>query len=162
MHIKYDVILVEASYIKDVYWQFNNSTSITFHCLLSNFCNAVIGGCQISLIRQTDGKSINKAIPIVGSSSVVEVTFDELNISDTYTFTAYAVSQDLMKHMGRPVSGVILRPAVTTTSSSFSIISPTPSTAVLTISDNPVTSISTSTTTFGSRLALPTQSMMIG
>ena len=92
---------VEASYIKDVYWQFNNSTSITFQCVLSNFCNVVIGGCKVSLIGHTDGKSFNQATTAVRGSSVVEVTFDEFNTSDTYTFTAYAVSQDLVTPMGR-------------------------------------------------------------
>ena len=58
--------------------------------MLSNFCN-VIGGCKVSLIGHTDGKSFTQTIPVVRGSSVVEVTFYEMNTSDTYTFTAYAI-----------------------------------------------------------------------
>ena len=43
---------------------------------------------------------------------------------------------------------------MTSTSSLYYIVSPTPSTAVLTMPDNPVTSTSTST---GSRVILPSQ-----
>ena len=120
----------------------------------------IIGGCKVSLIGHTDGKTFNQATTVVRGGSVVEVTFDELNTSDTYTFTAYAISQDLVTPMGRPVGGVILRPAMTSTSSSYYIISPTPSAAVLTMLDNPVTSTWISTST-RSRVILPTEPPLV-
>ena len=49
----------------------------------------------------------------------------------------------MMTPIGRPVSGII--PTMAITSSSYDIISPTTSAAILTVSTNPVTRLSAST-----------------
>ena len=101
-------------------------------------------------------------MPIVEGRSIVEVHFDNLNFSDVYNFNAYAVSQDLMTPIGKPVSGII--PAIAITSSSYDMISPTTSAAILTVSTNPVTKLSTSTasSTLGLQSIVPIQSILTG
>lgn len=143
---------VVANHVKEIYWQLNNDTSVTFHCVLSNVCNTVIGGCVISLIRQDDGKSVNITIPVIGDSKTVEGSFDKLNLSESYLFTATAVSQDLVIPIGKPVSGII--PAVTLNNISHDAES-SMLTTVSTVSEITVTSTQTSTASYPFGLRLP-------
>lgn len=96
----------------------NNRTSITFHCVFSHSCGALIGGCTVTLTRQTVGRSINQTEAVAGGSKVVEVSFNNLNFSESYNYSASFVRQDLVTRTRRSFSGII--PAMTFDNSSYS------------------------------------------
>lgn len=96
----------------------NNNTSITFHCVFSHSCGALIGGCTITVISQTAGISINQTEAVVGGSKVVEVSFNNLNFSESYNYSASFIRQDLVIPIGGLFNGII--PAMRFDSSSYS------------------------------------------
>ncbi|XP_065908834.1 uncharacterized protein [Dysidea avara] len=140
--LRSDPIIAVASYFQDIYWQFKSSTSITFRCTLSNSCSRVIGGCMVSLSKQ-GGQDTNLTIPVVGRNNIVEGTFDDLDLSITYSYTASAVRRDLTTPLGRAISGAI--PPImfdTTTFSTTSTVFSTTSTVFSTTSRTSSKSIS--------------------
>lgn len=62
---------------------------------------------MVSLIRQVDERSINQTIPVVERKNTVEGVFDNVDLSEPYTFVASAVMQDLVTPLGRTVRGTV-------------------------------------------------------
>ena len=134
----------------------------TIHCVFSNSCGALIGGCTVTLISQTDGTSINQTKEVFEGSNVVEVSLKNLELSESYNYTARFISRDNMTPIGRSFSGYI--PAMTlNNTTSYSSVYSTQS-VMPSISNNPA--VSTATSLPGTRLTStiinPTQSTSTG
>ena len=152
----YSICYSIAQYI---YLDVNNKT---IHCVFSNSCGALIGGCMVTLISQTDGTSINQTKEVVGGSNVVEVSLKNLELSESYNYTARFISWDMMTPVGRSFSGII--PAMTlNNTTSYSSVYSTQS-VMPTISKNPAVSTATSLprTRLTSTIIKPMQSTSTG
>ena len=155
------LFIATASYFQGIHWLFNNNNnSITFLCVFSNTCGALIGGCTVTLISQTDGKSINQTIPVVEGKNVVEGSFNNLNLSESYYYTVSVVKQDLMTPIGTPFSEIL--PAMTLNNNSYDIVYPTQSSVMPTISEDPAISTSTATLLPRSTIVVLTQPISTG
>jgi len=64
---------------------------------------------MVSLTNQDEinGQVKNLTVSVVGRNNVVEGTFDGLDLSNKYSYTASAVRRDLTTPLGRAISGTI-------------------------------------------------------
>ena len=85
----------------------NNRTSITFRCVYPHSCGALIGGCTVIMTSQTAGIVFNHTEEVTGGGNIVEVSFNNVNFSEAYNYSANFTRQDLVTPIGGSFNGII-------------------------------------------------------
>ena len=85
----------------------NNRTNITFRCVFPHSCGALIGGCIVTMTSQTAGIVFNHTEEVTGGGNVVEVSFNNVNFSEAYNYSANFMRQDLVTPIGGSFNGII-------------------------------------------------------